>query len=131
VLRWFQPQQHVDGINVASLLSGGAAPDRQTFYWHYPHYHGSTWAPGGAVRNCNWKLIEFFEENTVELYDLKADIGERTNLAAQNPGRVKSLKAELATWRSATGAVMPRPNPSAGQEPGKKAKKAKKRSDKE
>jgi arylsulfatase A-like enzyme len=125
-----RPKQHLDGINVASLLSGGPAPDRQTFYWHYPHYHGSTWAPGSAVRSGDWKLIEFFEENRVELYDLKADLGEGTNLAAQNPERVKSLSAQLATWRSDTGAVMPRPNPSAGEESGKKAKKAKKRSNK-
>ena len=125
-----RPEQHLDGSSVASLLSGGPTSDRQTFYWHYPHYHGSTWAPGSAVRNGDWKLIEFFEENTVELYDLKADLGERTNLAAQNPERVKSLRAQLATWRSDTGAVMPQPNPSAGEESGKKAKQAKKRSDK-
>lgn len=125
-----RPEQHSDGINIASLLSGGPAPDRQTFYWHYPHYHGSTWAPGGAVRKGDWKLIEFFEDNAIELYDLKADIGERTNLAAQNPERVNALRAELAKWRSGSGAVIPPPNSSAGQESAKKTKKAKKRSDK-
>jgi arylsulfatase A-like enzyme len=121
-----RPAQHLDGINVASLLIGGPAPDRQSLYWHYPHYHGSTWAPGSAVRNSDWKLIEFFEENTVELYDLQTDFGERTNLAAQYPERVKSLRAQLANWRSDAGAVMPRSNPSAGEDSAKKAKKAKK-----
>jgi arylsulfatase A-like enzyme len=121
-----RPEQHLDGVNIAPLLHGGPGSDRQTFYWHYPHYHGSTWAPGSAVRDGDWKLIEFFEENTVELYDLKADFGERTNLAAKYPEHVKSLRAQLATWRSDTGAVMPRPNPSASTESGKTAKKAKK-----
>ncbi len=126
-----RPQQHVDGVNIASLLSGGPAPNRQTFFWHYPHYHGSTWAPGSAIRDGDWKLIEFFEENSVELYDLKADIGEQKNLAADNPDQVKSLLAQLATWRSDTGAVMPQANPSPGQESAKKPKKSKKRTEKE
>src|SRR5436190_674683 len=98
------------------LLTSGPVPARQTFYWHYPHYHGSTWAPGSAIRDGDWKLIEFLEENTVELYDLKDDVGERTNLAAQNPERVKMLQAKLDAWRSKTGASMPKPNASAGAE---------------
>jgi len=111
-----RPKQHLDGIDVASLLTSGPVPARQTFYWHYPHYHGSTWAPGSAIRDDDWKLIEFLEENTVELYDLKDDVGERTNLAAENPERVKMLQAKLDAWRSKTGASMPKPNASAGAE---------------
>lgn len=111
-----RPKQHLDGIDVASILTGGPVPPRQTFYWHYPHYHGSTWAPGSAIRDGDWKLIEFLEENTVELYDLKHDVGERTNLAAQNPERVKMLQAKLDAWRSKTGASMPKPNAPAGAE---------------
>jgi arylsulfatase A-like enzyme len=122
-----RPRQHLDGVSIAPLLSGGPAPNRQTFFWHYPHYHGSTWAPGSAVRNGDWKLIEFFEENSAELYNLNTDIGERKNLAAEHPERVKSMRAQLAAWRSDTGAIMPQPNPSAGQESAQKTKKSKKR----
>ena len=105
------PKQHCDGMSLASLLRGRAGLDRTTLYWHYPHYHGSTWAPGGALREGDWKLIEFFDEDTVELYRLSDDLGERRNLAGQMPDRVKQLRAKLAAWRKEAGAVMPTPNP--------------------
>ncbi len=104
-----KPEQHRDGLDLSVLLHGGAGPARDTYYWHYPHYHGSTWAPGGAMREGDWKLIEFFEEGTVELFNLKADLAERNNLAAAEPARVKSMQAKLAAWRSETGADMPQP----------------------
>lgn len=106
-----RPQQHRDGASFAALLRGGKAAPARTFYWHYPHYHGSTWAPGGALRDGDFKLIEFFEEDTAELYRLDEDPGERSNLAAGMPARVKELRARLAAWRKAVGAVMPTPNP--------------------
>ncbi|HEY1049080.1 MAG TPA: sulfatase-like hydrolase/transferase, partial [Prosthecobacter sp.] len=102
-----RPQQHRDGLDVSALLSGGAAPARDTLFWHYPHYHGSTWAPGGAMREGDWKLIEFFDEGTAELYNLKADLSERENLAAAEPERLKAMQAKLAAWRAETGAYMP------------------------
>lgn len=105
-----KPEQHRDGINITSILRGEAAPARDTLFWHYPHYHGSTWAPGGAMREGDWKLIEFFEEDTVELYNLKTDISERNNLAASEPQRVKAMRAKLVAWRDETGAYMPQPS---------------------
>ncbi len=106
-----RPQQHRDGASFAALLRGAKARSARTLYWHYPHYHGSTWAPGGALRDGDFKLIEFFEENAAELYRLEEDLGERRNLAAMLPERVKELRAKLAAWRQAVGAVMPTPNP--------------------
>jgi arylsulfatase A-like enzyme len=103
-----QPEKHLDGITLKPLLSGGRARPR-TMYWHYPHYHGSTWAPGGAIRRNNWKLIEFFEENTKELYNIAEDPGERTDLAASMPDVVKQLAGDLAAWRKRVGAKMPVP----------------------
>jgi len=104
-----QPRQHVDGLSFATLLQGGPAPDRMTLYWHYPHYHGSTWAPGASMREGNWKLVEFFEDDSVELYDLDQDLGERNNLADVKPEKVRELKGRLAAWQKTVGAKFPRP----------------------
>jgi len=104
-----RPKQHVDGLSFTKLLLGGAAPDRMALYWHYPHYHGSTWAPGAAMREGNWKLVEFFEDNSVELYDLGKDLGERNNLADVRPDKVRELKDRLAAWQKSVGAKFPRP----------------------
>jgi arylsulfatase A-like enzyme len=101
-----RPEQHLDGDSIRPLLAGESRSARP-LYWHYPHYHGTTWAPGGAVRDGDWKLIEFWDEDSVELYNLETDIGERSNLASSQPERVAALRAQLAQWRDATGAVMP------------------------
>lgn len=101
-----RPEQHLDGASIAPLLSGDTR-DARPLFWHYPHYHGSMWAPGGAIRDGDWKLIEFWDEDTVELYDLATDIGERSNLAASRPELVAALRERLAQWRDDTGAIMP------------------------
>lgn len=106
-----RPRQHVDGVSLVPLLKGGKAPGPRDLFWHYPHYHGSTWAPGAAVRSGEWKLIEFYEEDKVELYNLKNDPGERHDLAATMPGKVAELRARLHRWQREVGAEFPRPNP--------------------
>ena len=103
-----QPEQHVDGISLARLVAGGEAANR-SLHWHYPHYHGSTWAPGGAIRNGDYKLIEFFETGEVELYDLANDIGESRDLADERPEVARQLRLQLAAWRESIGAAMPIP----------------------
>ena len=105
-----QPDLHKDGGTIRLLLAGAPARPR-TFYWHYPHHHGSTWEGGGAIRKGDWKLIEFFEENTRELYNLADDLPERRDMAASNPGMVKQLAEELASWRKQVGARMPSTRP--------------------
>jgi arylsulfatase A-like enzyme len=119
-----RPGQHRDGLDLTALLRGGAAPERDTYYWHYPHYHGSTWAPGGAMREGDWKLIEFFEEGTAELYHLKHDLSERNNLASAEPARLKAMQAKLAVWRTETGAFVPQPGVTPGEPKGKRKKKS-------
>jgi arylsulfatase A len=102
-----QPQ---DGVSLATLLKNPAAPlNRDTLYWHLPHYHHST--PASAIRRGDWKLIEFFEDNSLQLFNLRADLAEATNLAAREPARAKELQAALAAWRQQVGARMPVPNP--------------------
>jgi arylsulfatase A-like enzyme len=103
-----QPERHLDGQSLVRLLSGESLPAR-TLYWHYPHYHGSTWAPGSAIRDGDWKLIEFLDEERIELYNLSSDLGERTDLALEEPDRAQELRADLAAWRAASGAIMPTP----------------------
>jgi arylsulfatase A-like enzyme len=93
-------------------LRGESLPNRKPLFWHFPGYLGSgkdVWrtTPAGSVRDGDWKLIEFFETGKVELYDLKNDIGEKTDLAAKEPARRDNLHAKLKDWRTAVGAKMP------------------------
>ena len=106
-----RPEQHVDGLSLVPLLAGGKTLPREAIYWHYPHYHGSTWTPGAAVRAGDWKLVEFYDEGTAELYHLGQDIGERRDLARQMPQKRDELLALLHAWQKQVGAKMPRPNP--------------------
>ncbi len=105
------PVQHRDGLSLAPLLKGGDSIARDTLYWHYPHYHGSLWTPGAAVRHGDWKLIEFNEEGRTELYNLADDIAERTDLAAKMPGKRDELAAMLHAWQGRVGASLAKPNP--------------------
>ena len=103
-----QPELHVDGRSLVPLLD--TEPKEQAereLYWHYPHYHGSGWAPGGAIRKGDWKLIEFWEYDDVELYDLSKDIGEQNDLSKQHPEKVRELQLALDKWRTNIHAVMP------------------------
>jgi arylsulfatase A len=104
------PPEHLDGLSLLPLLEGGIL-GRDTVYFHYPHYSNQGGKPGGAIRAGDWKLVEFYENNRRELFDLKADPGENRNLAAEKPDVVKELAAQLAAWRTRVGAKMPKPNP--------------------
>ena len=106
-----RPAQHVDGVSLVPLLEGGTALAREAIFWHYPHYHGSTWAPGAAVRAGDWKLIAFYEEETAELYNLREDIGERTDLSERFAEKKAHLVKLLRRWQERVGAQMPQPNP--------------------
>jgi arylsulfatase A len=105
-----KPDQPQDGLNLAPLLRDPAAPlTRDSLHWHLPHYHHST--PASAIRQGDWKLIEFFEDNHLELYNLTTDLGETTNLASKEPQRAESMRNALQTWRQSVNARMPEPNP--------------------
>ena len=106
--------QEVDGTSLVPLLAGGALAPRPLF-WHYPHYGNQGAAPSGAVRSGDWKLVEWFEDGTTELFDLGADPGESRNLAPEQPGRTAALQASLKRWRQGVQAKMPRPNPNFGK----------------
>ncbi len=100
------PDRKIDGVTLVPLLSGASSPSRP-LYWHYPHYHRSTWRPGAAVRDGDWKLIEFYENDEVELYNLKIDIGETNNRVLAEPGKTKQLRRQLIRWQQEMNAKMP------------------------
>ncbi|TNF43286.1 MAG: DUF4976 domain-containing protein [Bacteroidetes bacterium] len=105
------PEQHADGISLKPLLEGQTMDERPIF-WHYPHYSGGLGGrPSGAVRMGDYKLIEFFEDNRIELFNLKVDIKEKTDLAEANPEKAEELIQLLHQWRKDVGAQMPYPNP--------------------
>jgi arylsulfatase A-like enzyme len=109
-----------DGVDLLPVLTGtGRLPERELF-WHVPVYlqnpgrHASdaregVWrvSPAGAIRSGHYKLIEWFDDGGLELYDLEADIGERHNLADEQPDVAHRLQQRLQAWRAETGAPVP------------------------
>lgn len=100
----------LDGRSLVRVLRGEPSSPRPLF-WHYPHYGNQGGAPGGAIRDGQWKLIEWYEDGTRELFDVTADISESRNLAVEHPERVKALHQKLEAWRMQVGAKMPVPRP--------------------
>lgn len=108
------PDQPLDGRSIAGLLRGKALPERP-IYWHFPAYlqgrggRNPTWrtTPAGAVRLGEWKLLEFFEDGGLELYNLAKDIGEKTNLADKHADKRDELHKLLKAWRKAINAPVP------------------------
>jgi arylsulfatase A-like enzyme len=97
------------------LLKESGPLRRDTLYWHYPHYHRTT--PAGALRHGDWKLIEYFEDGRLELYNLRDDLGEQKDLAAAMPEKARELQKMLADWRTNVGAQMPTLNPDYKEDP--------------
>jgi uncharacterized sulfatase len=104
--------QTIDGHSLMPLLANPAAKlQRSAIHWHYPHYHHDR--PATAIRERDWKLIEYLDgTGDVELYHLKNDLGETKNVAAERKGKVADLKGKLVNWRNRVAAAMPIPNPS-------------------
>ncbi len=123
--------QPLDGESLVPLFRDPATTlKREAIYQHFPGYLGAgagTWrtTPVGLIQAGEWKLMEFFEDGHLELYNLKADLGEQKNLAAEMPDKTKDLHAKMLAWREAVKAPMPAPNtPKAASttEPKKKGK---------
>jgi arylsulfatase A-like enzyme len=96
------PRQKLDGVSILPILKDSQAKlDRDALYWHYPlekpHFLGGR--SSGAIRQGDWKLIEFFDTHTIELYHLADDPGEQNDLADKHPDKTADLKKRLADWR--------------------------------
>ena len=100
-----------DGVNLAGLLRDPSGRLDRSLFWHYPHYHAGGDSPYSAVRDGDWRLIEFHEGQRLALYNLKDDRGEQHDLA-QGRGEVAArLKSQLDNWRKQVRAQMPTENP--------------------
>lgn len=108
-----RPEQHCDGVSLVPLLQeAGGRLSRSALFWHFPHYsnHGQQ-SPGAAIRVGDEKLIEYFENGGVQLFDLKQDSAEAQDLAAMRPERVADLRTQLHAWQATVGARQMEPNP--------------------
>ena len=107
----------LDGSDILPLLTGSGTIESRALFWHFPVYlQGGNketqdslfrTRPGSAVRHGNWKLIQYFENNDVELYNLADDIGEENNLAEANEIKRDELLEMLDHWRNETNAPVP------------------------
>jgi arylsulfatase A len=102
---------NIDGKSFVKALHGASNIGRNEIFWHYPHYSPQLGKPSAAIRRGDDKLILFFEDNHVELYNLKTDIGETNDLAAAQPQKAASMKKRLEEWLRETNAQIPMPNP--------------------
>ena len=100
-----------DGVDISGLFRGKTSLARNVLYWHYPHYSDQGGTPSGAIREGDWKLIEFFEDGHVELYNLALDPGEQYNFASTFADKATDLLGKLQSWRESLNASMPRTNP--------------------
>ncbi|MEZ5404427.1 MAG: sulfatase [Bryobacteraceae bacterium] len=99
-----------DGLSLRPLAQDPKARlPRNELYFHYPHYYPTT-TPVSAIREGDWKLVEYYEDGRVELYDLREDPSESRDLAASVPDRARRMRAKLAAWKKETGARLPERN---------------------
>lgn len=101
-----KPDQHQDGISLLPLLKGGQVADRDLI-WHYPHYGNQGGDPNSIIRRGDWKLIHYWEDGKNELYNLKDDLSEKTDVAAANPEKTAELWTKLDQYLKSVGAKYP------------------------
>jgi len=105
-----RPDQHRDGISLMPLLKGAGSLKREALFWHYPHYGNQGGTPGSSVLRYPWKLIEFFEDGRLELYNLKDDPGENANKADDEKALTIEMRDRLHEWQKKAGALIPDKN---------------------
>jgi len=131
----------LDGRSIVPLLKGNAEWKERSLYWHFPAYLQANrgmralWrtTPAAAIRRGNFKLLEFFEDGRLELYDLAKDIGERNNLARKLPEKTRELHEQMISWREKVDAPVPtkrnpKYDPTAKRKVRKRRKKKRKKS---
>ena len=98
-------EMNIDGISLMPILNlENSKIDRNDFFWHYPHYHGSLWKPGSAIRSGDWKLVFHYESNNAELYNLKDDPGELNDLSFSFKDEKQFLLKKLNKFKRQTNA---------------------------
>jgi len=97
-------ENKIDGISLIPRLLEKFKIDRENIYWHFPHYHGSLWKPGSAIRSGNWKLILDYESNEAKLFDLKEDPSELNDVSNLFNDEKERLIIELEKMKKETNA---------------------------
>ncbi|MEL7530222.1 MAG: sulfatase [Bacteroidota bacterium] len=92
----------IDGVDILR-----AASAERSLFWHFPHYHGSMWEPGSAMRQGKWKYIRFLTEEREELFDLSTDPEEKNNLSAAHPEQLQQMRRSMDTWYQETQVQLP------------------------
>ncbi len=105
-----RPELHEDGISLKPLLEGKAFEER-ALIWHYPHYGNQGGDPSSIIIKGDWKLIQYHEDNSKELYNLLTDVSETENVGQQHPDIVDQLSAELDQRLSELGSNFPTRDP--------------------
>jgi len=111
----------LDGLSLLPVLTGQGNLEVRPLFWHFPIYLEAylkkgdptqdplfRTRPGSAIRLGEWKLIQYFENNDIELYNLNDDISEKNNIAETNPEKVNELLCMLEEWRKETNAPVPK-----------------------
>ncbi len=91
------PKHTIDGVSLKPLLEGNTIASRPLF-WHYPHYGNQGGEPSSIIREGDWKLIYYWENNDVELYNLHNDLVETKDVSIENPELTSKMKDKLLTW---------------------------------
>ena len=94
----------IDGISLTPILNRQSEIDREDIFWHFPHYHGSLWKPGSAIRSGDWKLVFHYESNNAELFNLKEDPGEINDLSLLFEDKKQILLNKLNNLKNETNA---------------------------
>jgi hypothetical protein len=104
----------LDFQDLSTLLFDSKPPASakpRALFWHQPHYMNQGGKPGGVVREGDWKLIEQYEDGSLELFNIAKDPSEITDLAAAEPARVAAMRGMLEKWRRGVGAEPVKANP--------------------
>ena len=122
-----RPKQTLDGVSFLPVLQNTGEVERDAVFWHFPSYVGRG-KPSSAIRMGDWKLIEHYEDRSLELFNLAEDVGESRNLANVNQAKANELYARLTSWQKETSAAIPSPSnpnydPTAGRERQKRGQK--------
>ena len=97
----------VDGLELSPLFNGKKL-DRDELFWHYPSETAkSVEKMASAIRKGNYKLLHFYEDNRLELYDLRKDPSEKKNLSKEMPEKATELKRLLDKWKTSVNAEQP------------------------
>ena len=105
-----KPEEHNDGLSLLPLLEGKTIEQRP-LVWHYPHYGNQGGEPSSIIREGEWKLIHYYEDGREELYNLKTDVEETTDLAGDKPEVVKEMSEKLFAYLNEVGAKFPEKDP--------------------